>query len=93
MKDTKMNIGLFEIALLVASTVIAVAGALAALTRRRPGVLLASNAVFAVCFGYFAAKTVRFGGPIALGLGLIAVMHVIIASALVTRAAPKVPTA
>ena len=88
-----MNIGLFEIVLLVASAVIGVAGALAALTRRRPGILLASNAIFAVCFGYFAAKTIRFGGFTALGLGLLAVMHAIIASALIARAARKVPAA
>ena len=86
-----MNIGLFEIVLLVASAVIGVAGALAALTRRRPGVLLASNAIFALCFGYFAAKTIRFGGVFAVRLGLIAVMHVVIASALVARGERKVP--
>ena len=88
-----MNIGLLEIVLFAASAATGVAGAVAALARRRAGTLLALNAVFAGCFGYAVAKTIRFSGPIALGLGLLAVMHVLIASALIARAGRKIPAA
>jgi len=44
-----MHIGLFEMTLLLASVAAATAGAVAALSRRRAGKLVASNAILASC--------------------------------------------
>ena len=88
-----MNLGLFEITLLVGSVATALAGVVAALTRRRSAALLALNSVFAACFGYFFIQGLRFGGPIVLALGPIAGVHVAVASSMVTRARRTAPTA
>jgi hypothetical protein len=88
-----MNFGLFEITLLIGSAATAVVGVLAALARRRAATLLVMNALFAACFAYFAMRGLRFGSVIGLVLGLLALTHVAIASAIVGRAARNAPTA
>lgn len=87
-----MNIGMFEISLLLASGATAVAGALAALARRRAATLLTLNAILGACFAYFAAKGFRFGNVLGVVLGLLALMHVAVVSAIIGRAARNVPT-
>ena len=81
-----MNIGLFEVTLLLGSVATATAGALAALARRRAAALLALNAVFAACCTYFAVQGLRFGSILGVVLGLVALMHVAVCSAIVGRA-------
>jgi hypothetical protein len=88
-----MNFGLFEIALLLGSVTTGVAGARAAAARRRSAPLLTLNAVFAVGFAYFAVQGLRVGGIVAAGLSLLACANVAVASAIVSRAAPKAPAA
>ena len=88
-----MNPGLFEIALLAGSITTAFAGAAAAVARRRSGILLASNATFAACFGYFAIQGLRFGGIIVGLLGVLALIHLALASMIVRRARRRAPTA
>jgi hypothetical protein len=89
-----MNLGLFEIALLVGSAATLVAGATAAMARRRTGWLLALNAVFAACFTYFVIQGLRFGPwLIVAALAALALAHVGVASAIVARAEHRVPTA
>jgi hypothetical protein len=88
-----MNIGLFELTLVLASAVTMVAGALAALARRRAATLLALNVTLAACFAYFAAKSLRFGSALGVVLGLVALMHMAVVSAIVGRAARSAPTA
>jgi hypothetical protein len=82
-----MNFGLLEIALLLGSAATAVAGALAAVSRRRSATLLALNVIFAVSFAYVAMKGLRFGSILAVVLGLVALANAAVASAIVSRAA------
>lgn len=86
-----MNLGLFEIGLLLGSVAIGTAGARAAAGRRRSGVLVILNAIFALVFAYFAVQSFRFGSIVAVGLGLLAFANAAVASAIVGRAIPKAP--
>jgi sugar phosphate permease len=86
-----MNLGVFEIALLLGSVATGIAGARAAAARRRSGVLLILNAIFALVFVYFALQSLRFGNIFAVGLGLFGFANAAVASAIVARAEPKAP--
>ena len=88
-----MNFGLLEIALVLGSVATAVAGARAAIARRRAGTLLALNAVFAIVFAYFAVQGLRSGSIVAVGLSLFSFANVAVASAIASRAARKAPVA
>ena len=88
-----MHPGLFEITLLVGSLVTASAGIFAALTRRRVAALLALNAIFAACFTYFFVQGLRFGGLVAFGLGALACTHLVVVSAMMSRARGTAPMA
>jgi hypothetical protein len=82
----RMNIGSFEIALLIGSAATLVAGGMAAVARRRAGAALAANVIFAAWFAYFAVIGFRFGGILEVGLSLLALTHGALASAIVSRA-------
>lgn len=84
-----MNFGLFEIALLLGAAATAVAGALAAVARRRSATLLTLNTICAVVFAVFALQGLRFGSILAVGLGLVALVNAAVASAIVRRASPS----
>lgn len=86
-----MSFGLIEITLLVGSAASIVAGAGAAVARRRSGALLAWNALFAVVFAFFAVQGLRFGSAFGVALGLLTLAHAAVASAIVGRAASKLP--
>jgi hypothetical protein len=81
-----MHLGLFEITLLLGAAASAIAGALAARARRRAPTLLVLNGIFAACFAYFAMKGLRFGSIIGILLGIVALLHVAVGSAIVERA-------
>jgi len=88
-----MNFGLLEIFLLLGSVATAVAGARAAVARRRAAALLTSNAVFAVVFAYFGVHGLRSGSIVAFGLSFLAFANLAAAAAIASRAAPKAPVA